>query len=211
MTFLRIRQRRNCANFCFFSVFILWRHGFGRGVKLIIIEPSCLPCVGSCSRIAGPCCLCKVPADRNRGFHDDLAHNLFVRTFDRQVGVFLDGYFDLVGNVVIDGVRITQREVDDLAHAAAALKPTPWISSFFTNPSATPLTMLLTSARLKPCKALDSASSPFRRQPCRPRQRGWSARQFPVELPLEPSTSTFCPFLPLTLAGMAIGCFQFGT
>src|SRR5271168_4860278 len=68
VTFLRIRQRRNCANFCFFSVFISWCHGFGRGVKLIIIEPSCLPCAGHVRQHSERPCPCKAPADRTRGF-----------------------------------------------------------------------------------------------------------------------------------------------
>ena len=43
-----------------------------------------------------------------------------------------------------------------------ALKPTPLISSFFTNPSDTPTTMLLSSERPRPCMAFASRSSPSR-------------------------------------------------
>src|SRR5580693_1916678 len=70
--------------------------------------------------------------------------------------------------------------------------------------------MLLTSARLKPCNALDCASSPERLttilspSTLRLVRRGSSQ----PSLPFGPSTRTFCPFTStLTLGGMAIGCF----
>src|SRR5208283_3238560 len=92
----------------------------------------------------------------------------------------------------------------------AALKPTPWISSFLTKPSVTPLTMLLTSARLRPCSALAWASSPSRLTTILPsvtfRLVRFGSSQ--SSLPFGPSTSTFCPFTStFTLGGMAIGCF----
>src|SRR6478736_853666 len=92
----------------------------------------------------------------------------------------------------------------------AALKPTPWISSFLTKPSETPLTMLFTSARLKPWSALACASSPVRLttilSPSTFRLVRCGNSQ--LSLPFGPSTKTFCPLIStLTLAGMAIGCF----
>src|SRR2546425_514623 len=45
----------------------------------------------------------------------DLADNHLVRAFDGQLGVFLDRHFDLVGNVVIQRMRITERQVHNLA------------------------------------------------------------------------------------------------
>src|SRR5665213_3844679 len=48
-------------------------------------------------------------------FGGDFAHDHFVRPFNRELGVFLDGDLDLVGNVVIDRMRIAERKVDDLA------------------------------------------------------------------------------------------------
>src|ERR1044071_3436401 len=70
--------------------------------------------------------------------------------------------------------------------------------------------MLLTSARLKPCNALDWASSPTRLttilSPSTLRLVRWGKSQ--LSLPFGPSTETFCPLTAtLTLAGMAIGCF----
>src|ERR1017187_2546843 len=92
----------------------------------------------------------------------------------------------------------------------AALKPTPWISSFLTKPSVTPLTMLLTSARLKPCSALACASSPARLTTILPSSTFKLVRlgSSHASLPFGPSTETFCPFTStFTLAGMTIGCF----
>src|SRR5258706_263103 len=78
------------------------------------------------------------------------------------------------------------------------------------NPSLTPLTMLLTRARLKPCSALASASSPSRLNTTIPSatlrlvRRGNSISS----LPFGPSTKTFRAFnSTFTLGGMAIGCF----
>src|SRR6185437_9970303 len=92
----------------------------------------------------------------------------------------------------------------------AALKPTPWISSFLTKPSLTPLTMLFTSARLRPCSALACAVSLARLTTTLP------AATFKVvwlgsskfNLTFGPSTETFWPFTStLTFGGITIGCF----
>ena len=97
-----------------------------------------------------------------------------------------------------------------LLPSTAALKPTPWISSFLTKPSLTPRTILLTRARLRPCNALASASSPSRLTTTLPFstlrlvRRGSSQSS----LPFGPSTKTFWPLTStFTLGGMAIGCF----
>src|SRR5208282_6162793 len=92
----------------------------------------------------------------------------------------------------------------------AALKPTPWISSFLTKPSVTPWTMLLTSARLKPCSALACASSPSRLTMILPSATFRLVRfgNSQSSLPFGPSTRTFCPLTStFTFGGMAIGCF----
>src|SRR6185312_12008630 len=92
----------------------------------------------------------------------------------------------------------------------AALKPTPWISSFFTKPSLTPLTMLLINARLKPCSALACASSPWRLTTTLPFSTFRLVRlgRSKFNLPFGPSTSTFWPFTStFTFGGSAIGCF----
>src|ERR1035438_6692248 len=92
----------------------------------------------------------------------------------------------------------------------AALKPTPWISSFLTKPSVTPRTMLLTSARLKPCSALACASSPSRLTTILPSETFRLVRfgNSQSSLPFGPSTRIFCPLTStLTFGGMAIGCF----
>src|SRR5205085_19636 len=67
-----------------------------------------------------------------------------------------------------------------------------------------------TSARLRPCNALASASSPTRLTTILPSstlrlvRRGNSQ----LSLPLGPSTKTCCPLIStFTLGGMAIGCF----
>src|ERR1044071_3402073 len=92
----------------------------------------------------------------------------------------------------------------------AALKPTPWISSFLTKPSVTPLTMLLTSARLRPCSDFACASSPSRLTTILPSATFRLVRlgNSQSSLPFGPSIKTFCPFTStFTLGGMAIGCF----
>src|SRR6266540_4372991 len=48
-------------------------------------------------------------------FGGDLADELFVGTFDGDLGVLLDDDFDLVGDVVLDGVRIAEVHRHDLA------------------------------------------------------------------------------------------------
>src|ERR1017187_3628452 len=97
-----------------------------------------------------------------------------------------------------------------LVPTTAALKPTPWISSFLTKPSLTPRTMLFTRARLRPCNALACASSPSRLTTTLPSstfrlvRRGSSQ----LSLPFGPSTRTFWPLTStFTFGGMAIGCF----
>jgi len=89
-------------------------------------------------------------------------------------------------------VRIARIKIDDLA-CTAALKPTPWISSFFHEPSVTPLTMLLTrrgssraalGLRVSPRADDDFSVLYFQ-------ARVWP---IPVELAFRPSTSTRCPF-----------------
>src|ERR1700744_4559625 len=67
-TFLRMRQRRNCSSFCFFSVLISMRHGFGRGKNLIVIGLFCLLYAGHVHQRNGRPCLYTVPAGRSCGF-----------------------------------------------------------------------------------------------------------------------------------------------
>src|SRR5215472_15849958 len=77
-------------------------------------------------------------------------------------------------------------------------------------PSLTPRTILLTSARLSPCRALACASSPLRLTTTLPSATFKLVRcgSSQSSLPLGPSTKTRWPFTSIfTLAGMAIGCF----
>src|SRR6185295_11123776 len=77
------------------------------------------------------------------------------------------------------------------------------------NPSLTPLTMLLMSARERPCNARAWASSPWRVTITLPASilatvRAGKSR---FSLPLGPSTEIFWPWIwTLTLAGMTTGC-----
>src|SRR5437773_9582262 len=94
--------------------------------------------------------------------------------------------------------------------ATAALKPTPLISSRLAKPSLTPLTMLLSRARLSPCRARVWASSPSRvTTMLAPSTLAavWLGNS-QASLPLGPSTFTFRPLnSTFTLAGMVMGCF----
>src|SRR6266704_963520 len=77
-------------------------------------------------------------------------------------------------------------------------------------PSLTPRTILLTSARLRPCSAFACASSPWRLTTTLPlstfRLVRLGSSQF--NLPLGPSTETCWPLTStLTLSGIVMGCF----
>ena len=114
MTFLRMRQWRSCSNFCFFSVLISLGHGFGRG-QIIIIGRLAFLALDVFADITHALALVRFRRIEAADFRGDLADHFLVRAFDGQLGVFLDRHFDLVGNVVIDRMRITEGQVDHLA------------------------------------------------------------------------------------------------
>src|SRR5882762_4742460 len=86
-TFLRMRQRRSCANFCFFSILILMRHGLGRELKLLLNRLAFLA-LDVFASVTNALALVRLRWIKSADFGSDLADNHFVRPFDGQLGVF---------------------------------------------------------------------------------------------------------------------------
>src|SRR5580658_6316322 len=100
--FLRMRQWRRVASRDFLSVLILLH-------RLAFLAPDLL------AGIANSLALVRLRRIVTANFRGHLADQLFARTFDGQLGVFLDRHFDLVGDGIIDRVGIPQRQVDLVA------------------------------------------------------------------------------------------------
>src|SRR5260221_9555502 len=114
LIFLRMRQRRNCFNFCFFSVLISVRPRIVPWTKLLLDRLAFLA-LDVFADIAHALALVRLRRIKRADFRRDLADNHLVRAFDGQLCVFLDRHLDLVGNVVIHRMRITERKVHHLA------------------------------------------------------------------------------------------------
>ena len=67
------------------------------------------------ARIAHALALVRLRRVEAANLGGDLADDFFVRAFDGQLGVFLDGHLDLGGNRVINGMRKTERQVHHVA------------------------------------------------------------------------------------------------
>src|SRR5689334_13524879 len=108
-TFLRRRQWRSFARRCFFSVLMSMRHGFCRGLKNHpLLNRLAFLALDVLARITHTLAFVRLRWIEAANFSGDLAHDLFVRTFDGQLGILLDCYFDLVGDGVADRMRIAE-------------------------------------------------------------------------------------------------------
>src|ERR1044071_2270040 len=125
LTLLRTRQCRRCARSCSFSVLmesgLLHRFAFlANDLFAHVTDALAFVRFG---RV--------VTAD----FSGDLADHLFARTFDGDLGVFFNGHLDLVGNRIIDRVRVPQAQVHVLA-LNGGLEPDALDLEFLNEPFA---------------------------------------------------------------------------
>ena len=177
----------------------------------IVTEPSCLPCARRVRPHNARPCPCKVPADKSaRISAATWPTTRLVRPFDGQLGVFLDRHLDLVGNGVIDRMRIAERQVHDLA-LNGGLETDALNFEFLDKTFGHALDHVVDERAAQAVQRLGlrviavAAHDDFAALDL---QAGAAAAIPSRACPSGLRPETFCPLTStLTLGGMAIGCF----